>query len=148
MGGEESKPEVNAPASKSSRDTDSVRFANEENEAAILSFNQEVRDLNNDFVETENATSKQISFLDEIEALDLLIARKQNEPLYARTVALEAVEKANQAAKFASQSAMVARLFAGMSDVGTMVKNASAEGANWALAKDKPADATELQIQE
>ena len=74
--------------------------------------------------------------------LDLLIARKQNEPLYASAAALEAVEKANQAAKIASQSAMVARLLV------IMVKHSSSEGANWEVAKDKAADVTEVQIRE
>ncbi len=134
MGAEETKPTTEETQEPSRLQDETSRV-----EMADVSFgvDSQLINTNNDArLNSSTSTPKQDCFL-EIQAVSLLLKRKQEAPIYATKYGEAAVEEARSAAQQASQSAMIARMFAQMSDLGDLVKNASVDGANWVMAKKK-----------
>ena len=132
-----------SPRRFSTEELDAAVLSSKELEPAILSFNASSDEQRNEQVQVEDQNQQVMTrpglkfhdYMDEIDAVEYLIARKRQGPLIAEQLGLEAAGAARTASKNASQQAMIARMVAGARDLGDMVQNASTDGANWLLSR-------------
>ncbi len=133
MGAEQTKP-----TGRIDETNEGTRLQPESRKMADVSFGEDAQYFNPETdLNPSTSMSKQDCFT-EIQAVRLLLKRKQVAPIYATQYGEAAVEEARGASQQASQSAMIARFVAQMSDIGDLDKTLSVDGANWAMAKRNP----------